>query len=231
MNLINYTQISFTDIDVPNKNPLIAGSCGPYGAALHDGSEYTGSYGKVISPSIMANWHRTRMKILIDAGVDLLALETIPCWEEGDALVELLKEFPNTKAWLSFSCRDDGINLAEGDNFKEAALRCYRNSLPGQLVAIGVNCLPPKFVTPLLKGINGATNDFIPLIVYANSGEIYIKDEGWKIFKDSFPPEKYVQEWLDLGVRFIGGCCRTNVTNIKKIAAEIKTWLAKNKNN
>ena len=24
--------------------PLVVGSCGPYGACLHDGSEYTGSY-------------------------------------------------------------------------------------------------------------------------------------------------------------------------------------------
>ena len=216
---------------MPNKNPLIAGSCGPYGAALHDNSEYTGNYGKVISPSTLANWHRTRMKALIESGVDLLALETIPCWEEGDALVDLLKEFPTTKAWLSFSCRTDGKNLAEGDDFKTAALRCYKNALPGQLIAVGVNCIVPKFVTPLIKGINDGTKEFVPLVVYANSGENYIPEEGWKMVEDSFPPENFVQEWLDLGVRYIGGCCRTQVSNIKRINAEIQTWLAKNKIN
>lgn len=224
----------FADIDVPNKNPLIAGSCGPYGAALHDNSEYTGSYGKVISPSTLANWHRTRMKALIESGVDLLALETIPCWEEGDALVNLLKEFPTTKAWLSFSCRTDGKNLAEGDDFKTAALRCYRNALPGQLIAVGVNCIAPKYITPLIKGINNANataEEFVPLVIYANSGENYIPEEGcWKMVKDSFPPENYVQEWLDLGVRYVGGCCRTQVSNLKKIRAEIQTWLLASKN-
>lgn len=54
---------------------------------------------------MMREWHRPRITALIDAGVDLLALETIPCQEEAEMLVELIKEFPHIKAWLSFSCK------------------------------------------------------------------------------------------------------------------------------
>ncbi|XP_051160633.1 uncharacterized protein LOC127281140 [Leptopilina boulardi] len=214
------------DTDVPNKNPLIAGACGPYGAAQHDGSEYTGLYGKSISPTILLDFHRIRIKALIDAGVDLLALETIPCREEGDALVNLLKsEFPTIKAWLSFSCREDGNNIADGSNFQETAIQCYNRSQPNQILAIGVNCLLPKIVTSLFKGINSEARDFIPLIVYANSGEKYFPNEKkWKMVQDSLPSEYFVKEWIDLGVRYIGGCCRTNVTNLKKIADEIQAW-------
>lgn len=53
----------------------------------------------------MREWHRPRMRALVEAGVDLLALETIPCQEEAEMLCDLLREFPNMKAWLSFSCR------------------------------------------------------------------------------------------------------------------------------
>lgn len=53
----------------------------------------------------MREWHKPRIQALVDAGVDLLALETIPCQEEADMLVELLREYPNTKAWLAFSCK------------------------------------------------------------------------------------------------------------------------------
>lgn len=217
--------------DVQNKNPLIAGACGPYGAAQHDSSEYTGSYGKIIPQSTLMDFHRVRIKSLIDAGVDLLALETIPCYEEAEALVELLKEFPTTKVWLSFSCREDAKNLADGSNFQESALRCYENAQPGQIVAIGVNCLQPKIVSTLLKGINNGNRDFIPLVVYANSGEKYFPDEDWKVVEDSPPSEYFVKEWIDLGVRYIGGCCRTDVSTLEKIAIEIKTWQAENKIN
>ena len=33
--------------------PLIAGSVGPYGACLHDGSEYTGNYIDIYPPEVI----------------------------------------------------------------------------------------------------------------------------------------------------------------------------------
>lgn len=53
----------------------------------------------------MREWHRPRIQALVDAGVDLLALETIPCQEEAEMLVEMLREYPTIKAWLAFSCK------------------------------------------------------------------------------------------------------------------------------
>ena len=209
-----------------NPKPLIAGSCGPYGAALHDASEYTGSYAKSVSPEMLINWHRPRIETLIDAGVDMLALETIPCATEAEALIDLLRDFPETKAWLSFSCRDDGRSLADGSKFRETALKCFKTALPGQILAVGVNCIAPKFVSPLLKGINGPSQDFVPLIVYPNSGEKYTVTDGWRFEGNTPPPENFVHEWLDLGVRYLGGCCRTYATNVKRIRTEVENWQA-----
>lgn len=58
---------------------MIAASIGPYGACLHDGSEYTGSYADTVDPELMKKWHKVRIDAYLDAGVDLLAIETIPC--------------------------------------------------------------------------------------------------------------------------------------------------------
>lgn len=209
------------------KKPLIAGSCGPYGAALHDASEYTGSYGKSVCPEMLINWHRARVETLIEAGVDMLALETIPCATEAEALIDLLREYPESKAWLSFSCRDDGQSLADGSNFRETALKCYRKALPGQILAIGVNCIAPKFVSPLLKGINQNSQDIhsvVPLIVYPNSGEKYTLTDGWRFEGNTPPPENFVHEWLDLGVRYLGGCCRTSASTLTRIRTQVETW-------
>ena len=53
----------------------------------------------------LIEWHRPRVEALVEAGVDLLAFETIPSIKEGLALCELLKQYPNHLAWLSFSCK------------------------------------------------------------------------------------------------------------------------------
>ncbi|XP_012229305.2 homocysteine S-methyltransferase-like [Linepithema humile] len=210
------------DANVTNRKPLIAGSCGPYGASLHDGSEYTGSYATRVSREFLIDWHRPRIRALLDEGVDLLAIETIPCVREAEAVIDLLKEFPNARAWLSFSCKDDGKSLADGGNFQEIAVRCYKNALPGQIIAIGVNCIAPYLVTTLFKGINkGSTDDLIPLVVYPNSGERYVVSEGWKKEGETPSLHEFIDEWLDLGVRYIGGCCRTYATDIKKIRAKV----------
>nr|XP_023024548.1 uncharacterized protein LOC111512638 [Leptinotarsa decemlineata]XP_023024549.1 uncharacterized protein LOC111512638 [Leptinotarsa decemlineata]XP_023024550.1 uncharacterized protein LOC111512638 [Leptinotarsa decemlineata]XP_023024551.1 uncharacterized protein LOC111512638 [Leptinotarsa decemlineata]XP_023024552.1 uncharacterized protein LOC111512638 [Leptinotarsa decemlineata] len=88
------------------RKPIIAGSVGPYGASLHDGSEYTGTYAKYTTCDTMRKWHIPRMKALIEGGCDLLAIETIPCKVEAEMLMNLLKEeFPQVRAWLSFSVR------------------------------------------------------------------------------------------------------------------------------
>lgn len=58
---------------------MIVGSIGPYGAHLHDGSEYSGDYADRISVETIQNWHRIRINAIMDVGVDALAIETIPC--------------------------------------------------------------------------------------------------------------------------------------------------------
>ncbi|EFN76200.1 uncharacterized protein LOC105190734 [Harpegnathos saltator] len=224
-NAVNaYTKEIADDESIMSRNkPLIAGSCGPYGACQHDGSEYTGSYGTRVSKEFLINWHRPRVRALLEEGVSLLAIETIPCEREADAVVELLKEFPDARAWLSFSCRDDGKNLADGTSFRETAVRCYKNALPGQIIAVGVNCIAPQHVTSLLKGVNkGNTDDnLIPLVVYPNSGEKYLVTEGWKKCGEAPSLHEFIDEWLDLGVRYIGGCCRTCAVDVKRIKSKV----------
>lgn len=123
----------------------MAGSVGPYGAFLLDGSEYTGAYAEEMSVEVSGSqmlilvtnevimqmflqmfhllsnydvpafffssskelkaWHRPHVECLAAAGADLVAFETIPSIKEAEALVELLREFPNSKAWLAFSCK------------------------------------------------------------------------------------------------------------------------------
>lgn len=78
---------------------------GPYGAYLHDASEYSGTYVNTTSFETIKKYHKRKLNALIEAGVDLLAFETIPCKPEAEILLNLLKEYPNMKAWISFTAK------------------------------------------------------------------------------------------------------------------------------
>ncbi|KAG8586472.1 hypothetical protein GDO81_005387 [Engystomops pustulosus] len=197
---------------------LIAGSIGPYGAFLHDGSEYTGSYVKDMSIEELKDWHRTQMQCLAAAGVDLFAFETIPSLKEAEALVQLLREFPNNKAWLSYSCQSTSLT-SFGERFDEAVNIAERSN---QLVAIGVNCCSPAFVGPLLKSANSKRVRKIDWIVYPNKGENWDHKLGWQGSTDKAISE-YALEWVQLGARWIGGCCRTTPKDIASIQDTLKT--------
>ncbi|XP_047107612.1 homocysteine S-methyltransferase 1-like isoform X2 [Schistocerca piceifrons] len=198
--------------------PLIAASVGPYGASLHNGSEYSGSYVETVSKKQMMDWHRSRMQVLVNAGVDFLAIETIPAQDEAEALADLLKEFSTQKAWISFSCKDHH-HVSHGENFREAVASCLKHN-PQQIIAVGTNCVNPAYISSLLKD----ADQKIPFIVYPNSGEKYDAKTGWHSGDSCKPIESYVHEWLDLGVQYIGGCCRTYPADISKIRDTVESW-------
>lgn len=81
------------------------GSVGSYGASLRDCSEYNGNYIDNMDFKVLYDWHRPRIQALIEAGVDFILFETIPSIEEAKILLNILTEFPNQKACLSFSCK------------------------------------------------------------------------------------------------------------------------------
>ncbi len=191
--------------------PFVAASVGPYGAYLANGEEYTGNYG--LTEKELMDFHRPRMRALIEAGADLLACETIPCLIEAQALVKLLGEFQSVHAWISFSCRDEA-HVCEGDRFED----CIRQIEASPFVdAVGVNCTSPRFIPALIREAKKATQK--PVLVYPNSGETYDAAksdwDGHRIY-ESFGEE--AKEWYNAGARLIGGCCRTTPEDIQAIA-------------
>ena len=196
---------------VGRAKPFVAASVGPYGAYLADGSEYRGNYG--LTEEQLIEFHRPRMRALIEAGADILACETIPSPIEGRALVKLLGEFKGMSAWISFSCRDEA-HVCEGEELEE----CIRQieSSP-QVAAVGINCTSPKFIPALIREAKKATGK--PILVYPNSGESYSaekKDWNDDPVYESFGEE--AKEWFNAGARLIGGCCRTSPADIQVIA-------------
>lgn len=196
--------------------PLVAGSVGPYGAYLADGSEYRGDY--ILSEDELIAFHRPRIEALIASGADLLACETIPCGIEARALIRLLAEFPNMFAWFTFTAKD-GEHISNGERIADIA--AFLDGQP-QAAAIGINCTSPLHIPSLVREIK--QNSSKPIIVYPNSGEYYSAvTNTWhgETSSDKFGLQS--KEWFENGATLIGGCCRTTPGHIH----EVSNWARK----
>ncbi|MEY8875444.1 MAG: homocysteine S-methyltransferase, partial [Leptothrix sp. (in: b-proteobacteria)] len=210
--------------------PLVAASIGPYGAMCADGSEYRGYADRpeVDEAALMA-FHRPRLRVLAQAGADLLACETLPCLAEARALARLLDELADglparvngvavtRDAWISFSCRD-GAHTSAGDVWADCvqALAGFR-----QVAAIGVNCTAPQHVESLVA--IAAAHARQPILVYPNAGETYdAHAKRWHANADpalhNAPFADQALRWAQAGARLIGGCCRTTPADIGALA-------------
>ncbi len=190
----------------------VAASVGPYGAVLHDGSEYTGAYG--VSDGTLRNFHAGRLRLLDAAGADLLAVETLPSLAEARVLAELLATC-RTPAWVSFSCRDEQ-SISDGTPIETAA--GLFSGHPG-VFALGVNCTAPRYLPDLLQRLGEAAPDKA-LVAYPNSGEVYeARTNTWCGIADTTAFARAAGEWFAAGAAYIGGCCRIGPAHIASLRA------------
>lgn len=185
----------------------VAASVGPYGAALADGSEYRGDYG--LSVAELRRWHRPRLAVLVDAGADVLALETIPCAAEAEALLAEI-DGGGVPAWLSLTCT--GGRTRAGEDVE--AVFAMAADVP-EVLAVGVNCCDAFEVTALLGSAAAASGK--PGIAYPNSGESWDAAVRTWTGSSTFDPT-LVDEWLRVGARLVGGCCRVSPAAITAMA-------------
>lgn len=189
--------------DVAEKAPekvWVAASVGPYGAVLGGGQEYVGNYG--VAHVDLVQFHRERIAVLASAKPDLLACETIPDLDEVRALVEVLTDYPDIPAWITMSAQD-GNSTCAGQGIGHLAELVSKTP---SVVAVGVNCTKPEFVTSLFRQL--AMKSQLPLIVYPNAGRVW---DGlnmcWIGEGHDKLPKQIVSEWVKAGAKLIGGCC------------------------
>jgi len=187
----------------------VAASVGPYGAMLADGSEYRGDYGRTVAE--LRIWHRGRLAVLADAGPDVLAVETIPCRAEVEALVAELAVL-DVPAWLSITC--SGTSTRAGE--PAADVLALAAECP-PVIAVGINCTHPGDL-PALVPLAAATGKQV--VVYPNSGEQWDADARRWTGPAGFPATD-VADWLAAGARLVGGCCRVRPEDVAVIAEAV----------
>ena len=206
--------IEFLRTHKPKTKPLIAGSIGPYGAYLADGSEYRGDY--TITDLALRRFHQRRIELLDKSTCDLLAFETIPSYQEAKQINELTQHC-KTPSWISFSCRD-GVHINDGTPISQAASIFYNNE---NVFALGVNCTAPAHISYLIAALKGVAKNK-KILVYPNSGEIYnARSKTWSGISDPSKFSEISLQWIANGADIIGGCCRIGPEHIKRLGEQI----------
>ncbi|UFN45058.1 homocysteine S-methyltransferase [Nocardioides okcheonensis] len=189
----------------------VAASVGPYGAVLADGSEYRGDY--ALDVAGLRAFHRPRLEVLastVGEGADVLAVETVPCLAEVEAVLAEL-DGSGVPAWLSLSA--DGTRTRAGEPLAEAFAMAADVA---EVLAVGVNCTTPADATAAvaLAGAGG------PAVVYPNSGQGW--DAGARAWtgESAFDPSD-VASWVADGARLVGGCCRVGPEDVSALRATL----------
>lgn len=184
----------------------VAASVGPYAAMLGDGSEFRGD--DSLGVDGLRVWHRRRLRVLADAGPDVLAIETLTTLAEIEA-VALELEGLGVPTWIALTIEDGRLRSGESlaRAFELAA------SAPG-VIAVGVNCCAAHEVSPALDLARTATD--LPLVAYPNSGEVW--DGAARAWRgDPELPDDLFRSWARQATA-LGGCCRLGPASIARIA-------------
>lgn len=195
---------------------VIVGSLGPYGAYLSDGSEYTGVYD--LSKEDYFQFHKTRIEALVKRGIYDFVFETVPNFEEIKAIVEyIVPHYTNQTFWLSVTVNEDG-DLSDDTEFEKlcAYIKQYAERIP----VFGINC---SSVAGINKAISkGLKNVPQTIALYPNGGAQYnAVEKEWESVGNQGLIVEQIPDWLDQGVKIIGGCCQTTPENIKSIKEAI----------
>ncbi|MGQ7296802.1 homocysteine S-methyltransferase [Quadrisphaera sp. KR29] len=210
----------------------VAGSVGPYGALLADGSEYTGAYlgpgpGRV-DARMLREHHRPHLELLAAAGADVLACETLPGAAEVEALLPELEAL-GAPAWVSLGAVLDARGTARTRRGEQLAPLLAAAASVSCVLAVGVNCLDPSSVLPALRQAAGLlpppASAGAHLLAYPNSGETWdAAARAW-----SGPPAGGADDqdaavagapqWVRAGAHLVGGCCRVRPHHTAATAA------------
>lgn len=206
---INRAAVQVARKAAAGRNVLVAGDIGPSGTTLEPFGELPFEEAVEI--------FREQAQALADAGVDLIAIETMfDLTEAKAALIAVRDVAPDMPviAHMTFSLRgvtDTGTDPETAAVVLEA---CGAD-------VIGVNCsVGPEDMLEVVGRMARATN--LPLCVQPNAG-LPVLRAGKSVFPQS--PEQmapFARQFVDRGAAIVGGCCGTVPEYIRRIAHELR---------
>ena len=166
--------------------------------------------------------YKEQIRILADAGCDLLVIETMMSLQETRAAVIAAKEVCELPIFATLSFEEDGRTLY-GTDPETAAL-----VLEGLGVdAVGINCsVGPDSMVEMVKAMRNIVS--IPIIAKPNAGLPKLQPDGTTAYSmDAETFANACKELVNAGASVLGGCCGTTPSHIKALTTALKGLVPK----
>jgi 5-methyltetrahydrofolate--homocysteine methyltransferase len=185
--------------DAVGDRAYVSGSCGPCGQLLEP-------YGTASPDDVRASFER-QMRALVEAGVDVLCIETMVALSEARLAVEAARtvsaEIP-IMATMTFDATPRGFYTMMGDDVASSA----KGLAEAGADIVGSNCGNGiENMIAIARELRACTE--MPLLIQSNAGLPRIVS-GRAVYSETpeFMAEK-ARGFLEIGVEIVGGCCGT----------------------
>ena len=166
-----------------------------------------------LDPEDLIEVYREQIRLLEDAGCDILVVETMMSLAESRCALIAAKEVTDLAVLVTLTFEESGRTLF-GTDAKTAAIVC--ESLGA--AAVGVNCSTgPAKMEQIVSDMASVTR--IPIIAKPNAGLPKVDSEG-KTYYDMTAAEFVSETELlaNAGAYILGGCCGTDPDYIKGLS-------------
>ena len=200
---INSTLVSYSR-EIAGNKAFVAGDITTSGQFVTADGEYT--YEDAFE------MYKEQITILKNAGVDLIAAETMINIEETLAAVDAANSVCDLPVMCTVTVEADG-SIFSGGNAVEAAVAFESAGA----AAVGSNCsVGPDQLVSVIRNIREAVS--IPVIAKTNAGMPVIDDQGNAVYSMN-PADfaKHMQVLVENGAGIIGGCCGTTPDFIREM--------------
>ena len=200
---INSTLVSYSR-EIAGNKAFVAGDITTSGQFVTADGEYT--YEDAFE------MYKEQITILKNAGVDLIAAETMINIEETLAAVDAANSVCDLPVMCTVTVEADG-SIFSGGNAVEAAVAFESAGA----AAVGTNCsVGPDQLVSVIRNIREAVS--IPVIAKPNAGMPVIDDQGNAVYSMN-PADfaKHMQVLVENGAGIIGGCCGTTPDFIREM--------------
>ena len=187
----------------------VAGSVGPLGVRL----EPLGKTGLNEARAAFVE----QIRALVEAGVDMLIVETMPALNEAHEALAAAREAAPHLPLLAMVTVDDEIECLDGTSPQQAAALLTEWGAN----AVGVNCSTgPTTVLSAVEAMRGATR--LPIAAMPNAG-MPREVEGRNIYLCS--PEymaSFARKAIAAGAQIVGGCCGTTPNHTRAMRSAMR---------
>lgn len=164
--------------------------------------------------------YKEQIGYLVEAGVDLLVVETMLSLQECRAALLAAKETCDLPVMVTLTFNEDGKTLF---GTEPSAAAVVLSSLGA--AAIGVNCSAgPDKMIPIIQEMAQYTD--VPLIAKPNAGMPELQPDGtteYNMNADEFV--MHTKELIAAGAEIVGGCCGSTPEFIEKLYQYTKTYV------